>query len=289
MNHKKSCNCSDPEVDLHEAFSQLNNKVDALAGLIKELASPQLESIADVPDFSVLEKLQWIIGGEEVLPGTFPSCCLVGVRSDKGMIWKCSGVLISRELVITAGHCFLPFGEFEVALDVTSLRSIDESERVTVSDAILHPNYNHSSYSNDICLLRLSRPSKTAPVNIATTNEIRASKRIQVVGFGSHSNSGSLGFGIKREVIVPIMSLDREDGTSLQQDSYKFAFNPKTEFVAGGQGFGSCWGDSGGPAYIEVGGELKVAGITSRSASGQSNCTSGAIYIRLDKYQDFIA
>jgi endonuclease G len=52
----------------------------------------------------------------------------------------------------------------------------------------------------------------------------------------------------------------------------------------------SCSGDSGGPFYVSDGsGEWLLAGATSRATkSAMSTCGDGGVYVRLDKYREWI-
>ena len=63
----------------------------------------------------------------------------------------------------------------------------------------------------------------------------------------------------------------------------------QNEIVAGGNGVDSCNGDSGGPAYVEVDGEVQLAGATSRATKNFTQpCGDGGIYTRVDRYVDWI-
>ena len=52
----------------------------------------------------------------------------------------------------------------------------------------------------------------------------------------------------------------------------------------------SCTGDSGGPFYVEDKAKRwHLAGATSRATdSAQNNCGDGGIYVRIDRYLDWI-
>jgi endonuclease G len=97
------------------------------------------------------------------------------------------------------------------------------------------------------------------------------------------------GFGIKREVEVRITHLRRNQHDDLDDAEAELGFESDLEFTAGGGGFDSCDGDSGGPAYILAGGGRKVAGLTSRPFRQFSNpCGEGGIYTRIDANLDFV-
>jgi secreted trypsin-like serine protease len=51
----------------------------------------------------------------------------------------------------------------------------------------------------------------------------------------------------------------------------------------------TCYGDSGGPVYVEHDGGWYLAGATSRAtADSLRPCGDGGIYVRLEKYIDWI-
>jgi hypothetical protein len=48
-----------------------------------------------------------------------------------------------------------------------------------------------------------------------------------------------------------------------------------------------CFGDSGGPLYADVAGEIQLAGITSTTMS--SDCLAGGSHVAVDKFREWIA
>ena len=59
---------------------------------------------------------------------------------------------------------------------------------------------------------------------------------------------------------------------------------PGGEFVAGGGGTDSCFGDSGGPVYLDTPRGAVVIGAVSRGVDGAATpCGGGGIYVRTDK------
>jgi endonuclease G len=150
-----------------------------------------------------------------------------------------------------------------------------------------HPQYRLTGL-HDISVMVLRRAAAVAPVGIASETETSAAAETTLVGFGNDDVLSTRGFGIKREVRVPITHIQR-DSVDLDDAEQELGFESDLEFVAGGMGFDSCNGDSGGPAYIEVGGRRLVAGLTSRATeTARTPCGEGGIYTRVDRNMDFV-
>ena len=102
------------------------------------------------------------------------------------------------------------------------------------------------------------------PRLVARGPEINAARVATVVGFGHIDLNGTLGYGLKRKVEVPITSLD----CGAPGDLKKYGCFPQREMVAGHRGLklDSCSGDSGGPLYIQANdGVYLLLGATSRA------------------------
>ncbi len=61
----------------------------------------------------------------------------------------------------------------------------------------------------------------------------------------------------------------------------------KTEVLLNNSGTGACYGDSGGPAYVYVGGEYRLFGVTSRGVGG-SGCDHFSVYTNAVSYLNWI-
>jgi secreted trypsin-like serine protease len=175
-----------------------------------------------------------------------------------------------------------------VAIGATDMNNLANAEIRRVRRIAVHPEYL-STGTHDITVLVLRQNSRIAPVQIATTQDLNSATQTTLAGFGNDDIFSSRGFGIKRKVTVDITALQRNAQDDMQQEEDLFGFESDYEFVAGGRGFDSCNGDSGGPAYISVNNTIKVAGLTSRATSNsQHPCGDGGIYVRIDKHMEFI-
>ncbi|NUY79281.1 trypsin-like serine protease [Flavobacterium sp. MAH-1] len=160
---------------------------------------------------------------------------------------------------------------------------------IQAKKAIPHIGYQQTKKYYDICVIVLGADARTTPVPIAIDTEVNAAQKTTLVGFGNEDVYSTVGFGTKREVNVDITSIRRFPSQNLDADEVRYGYESDLEFVAGGKGFDSCNGDSGGPAYIIVDGVRKLAGLTSRATDGASNpCGEGGIYTRVDAFTEFI-
>jgi endonuclease G len=163
---------------------------------------------------------------------------------------------------------------------------------IPVRRAIIHPRYRGWPYSeNDVMVLILNTASAVAPVPLATTDQLRETSEVELVGFGFNDPERPLGFGVKRQVSVPMGPIRLSPEDNLGELPGTLAFHDEYEFVAGRKGLGrdTCNGDSGGPCYVWTGSAYVLAGLTSRATrEAEANCGDGGIYVRPDRFRDWI-
>jgi hypothetical protein len=215
-----------------------------------------------------------IVGGHPTID--FPDCCAVG--SNAG--YFCTGTLIAPNVVVTAGHCT---GVTRVFLGGADVTQPDTGETIAVAG-----NYEHDEA--DLRVLVLDQNASVTPRHVARDPEVPAKGDVSVrlVGFGTIDLGGRVGYGLKREVDVPLTSVD----CNSFGDPEKYGCRRGTELVAGHRGLNrdSCRGDSGGPLYVLTrDGDYALLGATSRGVAGAPNvCGDGGIYVRVDRLLDWI-
>ena len=287
--------CSSPEpFDAEVAYKRLVRKHTELANTVSEYMSQAgfERGLRTANALALAERLDRIVGGHTVTSDEYPDCCLVGRQNANGTFgWFCSGVLVHPRIVLTAGHCLVS-GHVanSVALRAKDQTDLTEAEIIPIQTMVAHPLYVQSHQFHDISVIVLRKEAKEVkPVEIAAASELDMAEKTTLVGFGNNDKLSTRGFGLKRKVTVPTTEIRRSPGAKLGSVEHTLGFDGTCEFVAGGDGYDSCNGDSGGPAYIDVNGSIKVAGLTSRSVEGATDpCGDGGIYSRIDENLTFV-
>lgn len=181
---------------------------------------------------------------------------------------SCTGTVVGPRTVLTAAHCV--DGVSPTSLEFGFGPSAGQIQAsVQVIGTAQHPKWDSQQLLNDIAVLTLA---EDAPVQRASMNSFMdagwVGKQVTLVGYGVTDGPSQSGAGTKRMVDVTI---DQVDATTLHYT---------TE-----QGKTACNGDSGGPAYVEVDGNLVIVGVTSY---GDQNCQQFGVYTRVDTYLDFV-
>jgi len=228
----------------------------------------------------------------------FRDCVSVGIQVGTGNQFCCTGTLVGKNVVVTAGHCFFCAGGGASGASIAYVGTdISKPGTVIKGKITRHPKYSQGGLHNDLSVIVLESdvPETVAkPRRIATKAEIDNATFVRAVGFGNSDFQSTTGFGIKRLVDIPVASIS----CSRTNDSTKYGCDKKLELVAGFLSLGSdtCNGDSGGPIYVLTGDEdaskdenWAIAGATSRATSTAARpCGDGGIYPRLDQYLEFI-
>jgi len=207
---------------------------------------------------------------------------VVAITNGPGTGFFCSGTLITPNVVLTAAHCLE--GMNTSTIQIMFGDSVGSGTYVQTTEAIMHPAYDSYSITNDIALIRLdgSAPANVAPIPalppglaLAVADE---GSTIDISGFGQTETSSS---GDKLHVSVTLTKVcPGPNGCSFGSGWA----------VPGSIGYprtpgGTCYGDSGGPAFLARAGQQYVVGVTSY---GDQGCTVWGVSTKVDAFATFI-
>lgn len=201
----------------------------------------------------------------------------------------CGGSIISATTVVTAAHCLEGMRAGDLAVRA-GIRQVNGSgQQLDVARIIRHPGYDPNTVENDIALLRLDGRFRfgegVAPIAVQGSGFASAAdpgSRAWATGWGDLDEEGRLGAPtILQEVEVPVVAdrpCDRELG-----------IERLVMLCAGGEGAGTCYGDSGGPlASRGDDGVWYLIGITSWGAvCGEVG--SPGVYAEVGAFTSWIA
>lgn len=233
------------------------------------------------PDGSLAfdETTQEIVGGNDVAAGQWPDA--VVVLGNKG---SCTGTLIAPDVVLTAGHCS-KIEPTQVIANTTDYARAG-GVRVNVEKTVAYPDWQ-TTY--DVSVIVLASPiTNVTPRNVATSCTFSAFKKdvaVHLVGFGATDMQGTAANSRLKEAMAAVT-----DPSCMGGNGCNSRVAPGGEFVAGGTGNAdSCFGDSGGPVYMDTDAGPVLVGAVSRGVDNSSTpCGGGGIYVRTDKIISWI-
>lgn len=222
-----------------------------------------------------------VVGGSTVPRGRWPD--VVAVIGRDGF---CTGTLVAQDVVLTAGHC-IETRPYEVIVDTIDYGR-PGGERIRVAWARAYPSWEQR-YDVGVLMLeqRATFAKPRAVTSACTTRALLATgTEVQIVGFGLATANAQDDNTRLRQATVPII-----DPTCSLDPACNPNVAPHGEFMAGGHGADSCFGDSGGPVYIDTqdGHGHALVGVVSRGlALPAAPCGNGGVYVRVDKVISWI-
>jgi hypothetical protein len=202
----------------------------------------------------------------------------------------CSGVLVERDVVLTAAHCYCNRTADRIVLgprleqQPEIVFDIVPGSEVMMMSCPTNPSDNSAYHGKDFAFLRVrgGNTSQLAPTRIASADMLDAAQTasIRVVGYGLDHNGRK---GIRQMADVAVAS-KRCRGV---QDASAYGCIKDKELVAAMPSFArdTCRGDSGGPAFVsdyQNPSWFYLAVVTSRGINDDPDCGPGGIYTLLE-------
>ncbi|KAM9336642.1 chymotrypsin-like protease CTRL-1 [Symphorus nematophorus] len=235
-----------------------------------------------------------VVGGDNATAGAWPWQVSIHLGF-AGIVQQhiCGGTLISDQWVLTAAHCIIINSTSAWTLylgrETQSGPNNNEVSR-SVTQVIIHPDYNNTLFNNDIALMKLSSPviytNYIRPICLASnSSQFHNATLCWATGWGKLSRNESLPDSFKlQEVQIPVIGSKECSCDYIPEP----AANITDEMICAGQeNKGTCQGDSGGPLQCKQNSMWIQAGITSFGVP----CATGdfpEVYARVSEFQSWI-
>jgi V8-like Glu-specific endopeptidase len=221
----------------------------------------------------ILEEADSIVGGSAD-PDDPSVVAVYGAQPGARSGFLCTGSVIAPSVILTAAHCVSPLetGAGAVFTVITG-SDIDKGagQELAVSAVHANPLWSADNLENghDQGIVVLSQPMslRPLPINRRPLGSSQLGRAVRIVGYGLDDGSRQTGADVKRQALTTLGSIL----TNL--------------VLVGNSRHGTCNGDSGGPAFMNVAGVETIVGTTSY---GNADCTDGGFDARVDTDLAFI-
>lgn len=226
-----------------------------------------------------------IVGGKVAIPNSIP--WQVSLRFlDSHM---CGGTLISPEWIVTASHCFENNRNpknWKIYAGKQHEKKDDPHQQLRdVVKILMHDQYDQYATDNDITLLKVEPPfTLNDYVSVACLPTEEAPDGMECMSSGWGDTKGTGGEGILKQVTVPIVNLQKCNGTDYL-DGDVTANMICAGYDAGGHD--TCQGDSGGPFVCKLSGKWQLEGVVSWGY-GCADANSPGAYTRVSNYLSWL-
>jgi secreted trypsin-like serine protease len=233
-----------------------------------------------------------IFGGGEVLPGSPIARFMVALtfKGPQGNLKICSGVLVARNVVLTAAHCIardLSTEKIYFAVDLRNPQALSPSLIRNAVAAIFPEEYPEARQragapnSYDLALIKMDRPAPLEARTIPIADRYLSAEKAPlpfVAGFGVESYD----VGTNEEYGVNTL---KATWVERQESGFEGIIQLNQTL-----GRGICIGDSGGPAYVVEKSGYKLIGVATSVNNYESDqaCRGFSNYVSVSHWSAWL-
>jgi len=235
-----------------------------------------------------------IIGGVDASRGEYEEYALLVVTDEAGNVTgMCGSTLISANTVLTAAHCAdSPDRNYAVIPGFYSFNdNLVDSDIISASTVEVHPRYNESTLAPDydVAVITLSEFSSSPTAAVYGGNSDLVGTEGTVIGTGFLATLPAfIEADTLQEVPAPIIS--NTACNDAWENLIGVRFNTETILCAGfdTDNRGVCFGDSGGPLFVNFNGVRTVVATVSFAPPNCEENRGNQGYARTSALSDFI-
>ena len=211
----------------------------------------------------------FIIDGTPISGSIEPYMCFLQLVSNTTFRNAyCSGSYVGNGWILSAGHCIKNMINITAIIGVSIINVQDmnisnvTSKIYNVINSIIYPDYNDSTFENDLSLLKLDSEPSDIPIlylNNGTYNVDGYGNKCKITGYGVTNEYTLYGLGVLREAEVIIKDPTYYDEVK-GLDTNTIIIASGTDIDNMGYTTDTCAGDSGSPLIC---GDNILSGITS--------------------------
>ena len=193
--------------------------------------------------------------------------------------------------MLTAAHCIGTTDPSRITITAGLHNKNDEEKGtrqiLTVERIFKHPGYDSEMITNDITILRLSKPvefNKYVQPACLPGPDPQPGESVVLIGWGAEALHSGLYHELKQAKVKVLSNCEYYWGHYYDAEKHFCVGDRET-------GNSACFGDSGGPMLYEYNGQWIVSGVT--SFGNPTECTTLGdslpnVYIRVSAYLDWI-
>lgn len=227
-----------------------------------------------------------IVGGSPVDITAVPWQVLLRINDSV----QCGGALIADTWILTAAHCMngVSPSQVQAFVGVTDQNHLTRDHLVPVSQVIVNPSWNSTTYASDLALIGLAAPvspsASVQPVALPLVQNASTwpalGEAATISGWGTTTINGSSS-PLLRAATVQILTAPSD----AKCGEYGAGYVPGNHVCAGVPqgGVDACQGDSGGPLTVAYNGGAVLAGVVS-SGSGCADPKFPGLYTRVTSF-----